>query len=178
MKALYVILFLITVVIFSCKKSDTPSGSGTVTLNNTLEGNDQTGYYSFGFLFSQSKKVPTNKVPGPDILVYVNSAIPPATISLQADNLNPSFYKIGDYPDAQSAKTAFDQLKNVGTYNWTEMADPVAANQVWVYRTGTSCYAKIRITNTLIDDTKNPVYGECTFDWVYQPDGSTTFPSR
>jgi len=117
-------------------------------------------------------------VPGPDVLVYVNPGTSPASLTLQANNLNPSFYKIGDNPDAQSAITVFNDLKTVGTYNWAEMADPVTANQVWAYRTGTNCYAKIRIISAVIDTTKNPVFGECTFEWVYQPDGSTTFPAR
>jgi hypothetical protein len=178
MKSSFIIILVLSIVLYSCKKSDNPSGSGTVTITNTLEGNDQTGYYSFGFLFSQAKKVSTTEVPGPDVLVYVNPGTSPASLTLQANNLNPSFYKIGDYPDAQSAATAFNNLKTVGTYNWVEMADPVASNQVWVYRTQSGCYAKIRIISAVIDNTKNPVYGECTFEWVYQPDGSTTFPAK
>ena len=58
------------------------------------------------------------------------------------------------------------------------MADPVIANQVWVYRTGTETYAKIRIISTVNETRDDLPYGECTFEWVYQPDGSTTFPVK
>jgi hypothetical protein len=178
MKSSYIIILLLAIVFSGCKKSETPSGSGTVSIDNTLQGNDQTGYYALGFLFSQAKKVSTITVPGPDVTAFVNSGNSSYSLTLQANNLKPSFYKIGDYSDAQSAITAFNDLKTVGTYNWIEMADPILNNQVWVYRTGTNCYAKIRIINAVVDETKSPVYGECTFEWVYQPDGSTTFPAK
>jgi hypothetical protein len=176
MKSSFLIILVLSVVLAGCKKTDTPAGSGTITIDNTTF--QSTTYYVFGFSFSKAAKVSTLEVPGPDILVYVNADTPPARLTLQADNLNPSFYKIGDYLDAQSATTAFNELKTVGTYNWTEMADPIASNQVWVYRTSTNCYAKMRIISAVIDDTKTPVFGECTLQWVYQPDGSTTFPAK
>lgn len=176
MKSSFIIILVLSFALAGCKKNDTPSGSGTVTIDNTTF--QTTTYYVYGFSFSKAAKVTTLEVPGPDVIVYVNADTPPGRLTLQANNLNPSFYKTGDYPDAQSATTAFNDLKTVGTYNWTEMADPITANQVWVYRTGTNCYAKMRIVSAVIDNTKTPVFGECTFEWVYQPDGSTTFPAK
>jgi hypothetical protein len=178
MKSSFIIILILSVFLSACKKNDAPSGTGTVTIDNILGGTDVTGYYSYGFLFSKAKKVSTIETPGPDVTLIVNADTPPGRLTLQANNLNPSFYKVGDYPDAQSAITAFNDLKTVGTYNYVEMADPISSNQVWVYRTGTPCYAKIRIISTILDNTKTPVYGECTFEWVYQPDGSTTFPAK
>lgn len=177
MKSLYIILLLSSAVLFSCKKDNSPSGSGTVTIDNTTY--QSSTYYVYGFSFSKAKKVSTLENPGPDITIYVNADTPSDTwLYLQADNLNPSFSKIGDFPDAESASTAFDNLKTVGNYSWSDLAQPVAPNQVWVYKTGTPCYAKIRIIST-VNETRNDLpYGECTFEWVYQPDGSTTFPSK
>jgi hypothetical protein len=178
MKRSIIIIFLVSIVFCSCKKDETPSLSGTVTIDNTLSGTDVTGYYSFGFLFSKAKKVSTLEDPGPDVLLYVIEDTPANRLTFQADNLNPSFYKLGDYPDAQSASDAFNNLKTVGSFQWTEMANPVTANQVWVYRSGTECYAKMRIIST-VNETRNSIpYGECSFEWVYQPDGSTTFPVK
>jgi hypothetical protein len=178
MKRLIILIFLLAIVLNSCKKTDnTPSGSGTVTIDNTTY--QSTTYYVYGFSFSKAKKVSTLENPGPDITIYVNADTPPDTwLYLQANNLNPSFAKIGDYPDAEAASAAFDNLKTVGSYQWTDLAQPIAPNQVWVYKTGTPCYAKIRIIST-VNETRNSLpYGECTFEWVYQPDGSTTFPSK
>jgi len=177
MKRSLIIIFLFAIVLNSCKKTDnTPSGSGTVTIDNTTH--QSTTYYIYGFSFSKAKKVSTLEIPGPDISVYVNADTPPNRLYLQADNLNPSFAKIGDFPDAASASAAFDNLKTVGNYEWTDLAIPVAPNQVWVYKTGTPCYAKMWIISTVNDSVNNKPYGECTFKWVYQPDGSTTFPSK
>ncbi len=174
MKRLFLLIFLASVVLYSCKKDGATSSSGTATIDNTTY--QSSTYYVYGFSFSKAKKVTTLEDPGPDIIIYVNSDTPPDRLTLQANNLNPSFSKIGDYPDARSASTAFSDLKTVGNYQWTEMADPIAANQVWVYSSGTQCYAKIRIISTVNETRDNLPYGECSFEWVYQPDGSTTFP--
>jgi hypothetical protein len=56
------------------------------------------------------------------------------------------------------------------------MADPIKDNQVWIYKSGTETYTKFRIISTVNETRSNVPYGECTFQWVYQPDGSTTFP--
>jgi hypothetical protein len=175
MKKPILIIFLLLILLSSCNKTDnTPSNSGTVTIDNKTYMS--TTYYVYGFLFSKADKVSTLDVPGPDITVYVNADNTPYFLYLQANNLNPSFYKLGSYPDAQSASEAFDNLKTVGNYQWTELADSISANQVWVYRSGTQCYAKIRIISTVNEIREAIPYGECTFEWVYQPDGSTTFP--
>jgi hypothetical protein len=178
MKRSFILIFLIPFVFSGCKKDTTHSGSVTVTIDNTLYGNDVTGYYSLGFSFSKAKKISTVDTPGPDVTVFIIVDTPPNRITLQTSTLNPAFYKLGDYPDAASAETAFSDLKTVGSYQWTEMADPINPNQVWVYRTGTQCYAKIRIISTVNEIRNNLPYGEVTFESVYQPDGSTTFPLK
>jgi hypothetical protein len=178
MKKSFLLIFLVSVVLGGCtKKNESPSDSGIVTIDNTTY--QTTTYYVFGFLFSKAKKVSTLETPGPDITIYVNADTPSNTwLYLVADNLNPSFYKLGDYPDAEAASAAFDNLKTVGTYQWTDLAQPISPNQVWVYRTGTSCYAKIRIISTVNEIRNDRAFGECSFEWVYQPDGSTTFPAK
>jgi hypothetical protein len=177
MKRSFILIFLIALILFGCKKDQTPSGSGTVTIDNKTY--QSTTYYVYGFSFSKAKKVSTLENPGPDVTVYVNTDSPPDSwLYLQANNLNPSFYKIGDYPDAESASAAFDNLKTVGNYPWIEIAQPITPNQVWVYKTGAPCYAKIRIISTVNETRESKPFGECTFEWVYQPDGSTTFPLK
>jgi hypothetical protein len=176
MKRSYFIYLLIMALLSGCKKSDSISNTGTANINNTTY--QSTTYYVYGFSFSKAKKVSTLETPGPDVIIYVNADTPPNRLTMQANNLNPSFYKIGDFPDEQSAIAAFDGLKTVGNYTWSEMADPISPNQVWVYKSGTPTYAKMRIIST-VNDVRNSIpYGEVTFEWVYQPDGSTTFPAK
>ncbi len=96
------------------------------------------------------------------------------------DNLKDSFYNAGEYPDAVSAKTAFDNLKSatVPAASWEGLASPLKVNQIWIYRTGQDTYAKIRIIS-LIGEIRNGIdYAKCTFEWEYQPDGTLTFPGK
>ena len=176
MKKSAIIILLAISILCSCKKSDTINTSGTVTIDNTLFGSGP--YYANGFSFSMAKKVSTLANPGPDVVIYVNIDNPPNRLTLQANNLKPSFYKLGDYPDSQSAVSAYNDLKTVGVYQWEEMADPIKENQVWVYRTGTDSYAKFRIISTVNEERNNLPFGECTFEWLFQPDGSLTFPGK
>jgi len=172
MKKSVLIILLAGSILCSCKKDETPSVSGTVTIDNKIY--QSTTYYAYGFSFSKAKKVSTLDTPGPDVTLFIIAD----RLTFQVSNLNPSFYKLGDYPDAQSASAAFDNLTTVGNYQWAEMADPILANQVWVYRSGTETYAKIRIISTVNEPRDGLPYGECTFEWVYQPDGSKTFPVK
>ena len=176
MKRLFILIILLTIILSCCKKDETPSLSGTVTIDNKIY--QSTTYYAYGFSFSKAIKVSTLDTPGPDVTLFVITGTPENRLTFQVSNLNPSFYKLGDYPDAQAASEAFDNLTAVGNYQWTEMADPVLANQVWVYRSGSETYAKMRIIS-IVNETRDDLpYGACSFEWVYQPDGSTTFPVK
>jgi len=176
MKRSFFILIITLSIISGCRKDDTPRTSGIDTIDNTTQ--KTTTWYTFGFLFSQAKKVSTLDNPGPDVIVYVNIDNPPSRLTLQANNLKPSFYKVGDFTDVEAAIPAFNNLKKVEVSRWEDMADPITANQVWVFRTGSEHYAKIRIISTINEIRDTLAYGECTFQWVYQPDGSLTFPGK
>lgn len=176
MRTLYITLLIFLSILSGCRKDNTPQTSGTDTIDNTVY--QSTTYYSLGFSFSQAKKISNLDNPWPDIVLFLIIDNQNSRLTMQTENFKPSFCKLGDYPDASSAITAFNSLKSVGTYQWSEMADPINANQVWVYRSYSECYAKIRIISTVIDNTVTPVYGKCTFEWLYQPDGSLTFPGK
>jgi hypothetical protein len=174
MKKLSFILFALIAAFSSCEEDVRVRTTGTDTIDNTTF----TGatYFVYGFSFSTGKLVSTESNPGPDITVYVNKDNTPYRLTLQANNLKPSFYKVGDFSDEAAAKAAFDDLKTVSVTQWAEMADPVAPNQVWIYRSGDEKYTKIRIVSTVNEIRQLIAYGECTFQWVHQPDGSLTFP--
>lgn len=166
----------ILIAISACTKVEPTRTSGTDEIDNITY--QSSTYYVYGFSFSQAKLISTNVTPGPDITIYVNVDNLPARLTLQANNLKPSFSKVGDFADEASAITAFDNLKTVSATQWSDMADPIKANQVWIYRSGTEYYTKFRIVTTVNETRQTIPYGECTFQWVYQPDGSTTFPGK
>jgi hypothetical protein len=177
MKRIFLISSVLLIVLFfSCTKVEKVRTSGIDTIDNTTFFT--TTYFVYGFTFSQAKLVPTYPAPGPDVTLYVNKDNQPYRLTLQASNLKPSFYKVGDYGDSDAAISAFDNLKTVSVPQWLDMADPINDNQVWIYRTGTEKYAKIRIISTINENRQGVDYGECTFQWVFQPDGSTSFPDK
>ncbi len=92
---------------------------------------------------------------------------------LSANTLKPSFGLKGEYASENEAIAAFNALTDVGTPSWSDMGAPLKANQVWVIRTGDTKYAKIRTTAVSLELTGDGPVARCTFQWVYQPDGST-----
>lgn len=172
--SLFPILFLLVLMQSSCKKDETIPTKGTVTIDNvrTLA---QT-YYVYGFLFSQAKKVSTLENPPPDITIDSDGT----NLLLMANNLKNSFYKFGEYNDAASSENAYNNLTSATIPDpaWEGLASPVKANQIWIYRSGTTHYAKFWIVSTISEIRGGKDYAECTFEWEYQPDGTLTFPGQ
>jgi hypothetical protein len=173
-KKLFIILLFSVLLQGSCKKDDTPETSGIATIDN-IRTLDQT-YYVYGFLFSEAKKVSTLDNPPPDITVDSDGT----SLLLQANNLNNSFYKAGEYNDASSAEAAYKNLKSatVSESEWEGLAYPLKAHQIWIYRSGTNNYTKFRIISIISEIRSGKDYAECTFEWEYQPDGTLTFPGK
>jgi hypothetical protein len=176
MKRASFILLVIFAIISGCTKTEPTRTSGIDEIDNITY--HSTTYYVYGFSFSKAKLVPTTTTPGPDIIIYVNEDNPTARLTLQANNLKPSFFKVGDFANEAAAISAFNNLKTVSVPQWEDMADPIEINQVWIYRTGNDCYAKIRIISTVNEIRQSLAYGECSFQWVYQSDGTSTFPGK
>ena len=173
-------IIFISLVLFSilpgCTKKEPTRTSGIDSIDNI--NYFSTTYYYYGFSFSKAKLISTNITQGPDITLFVNVDNVTPRLTLQAVNLKPSFFKVGGFADETTAISAFDNLKTVSVSQWQDMADPINANQIWIYRSGTDNYAKFRIISTVNESRQGIDYGECTFQWVYQPDGSLTFPGK
>lgn len=177
MKRGVLILLALVLILPGCTKKEPIRTSGIDTIDNITYF--ATTYYNFAFSFSGANLVSTNITHGWDISIFVfTDIVGTPRLTLQADNLKPSFFKVDDFPDEATAKTAFDNLKTVSVSQWLDMADPIGANQVWIYRSGTDTYTKIRIVSTINETRQSIPYGECTFQWVYQPDGTTTFQGK
>jgi hypothetical protein len=175
MRKTALILVSVMLIMHGCTKDDAIPASGTITLDNTLAFNQVSqAYYSYGFLFSKAEKVSTLSKPEPDITVDSDGT----NLFLQTNNYKNSFFKSGEYADESSAKETFVNLTEVNVSQWLGMASPLKPNQVWIYRSGTEHYAKIRIISTVSEVRDYRDFAECTFEWVYQPDGSLTFPGK
>ncbi|MEI6047361.1 MAG: hypothetical protein WCS03_00555 [Bacteroidota bacterium] len=176
MKRTSFILLATFSLLTGCTKVESTRTSGIDTIDNTTY--ESTTYYVYGFSFSKASLVSTIGKPEPDITLYVNFDNLPHRLTLQANNLKPSFFKYGEFADEAAAKLAFGNLKTFSASSWQDMADPISDNQVWIYRSGSESYAKIRVISTVNEMRNNLPYGECKFEWVYQPDGSSTFPGK
>ncbi len=172
MKRILIIPILI-IFLAGCKKDKTPPLSGNVTIDNSLYGNGP--YYAFGFSFVLAEKVSTLDNPPPDITIDNDDV--PGNLMFEANNRRNSFFLIGEYPVAEALQT-FNGLTAISIQDlqWQGIGHLVKPNQVWIYRSGTEHYAKIRIISTKSESKSPRDYAECTFDWVYQSDGSLTFP--
>lgn len=168
---------MLLVIMPGCTK-DQPKVSGTETIITTLYGSGP--YYAYGFSFSEGKQLSTDGTPLPDITLLVDLGIDGTArhLMLQTENYQNSFFKFGEYSSAAQAQEAFTGLTSANVTQWAGLADTVRANQVWIFRTATEHYAKFRVISTVAEMRNDVAYGECTFDWAYQPDGTLTFPGK
>jgi hypothetical protein len=176
MKRITGIIIICVAILHGCTKAEPVRTSGIDTIDNTIY--KPSDPYVYGFSFKGANLISSKSNPGPDLLLFVNIDNLPHRLTLQVNNLKPSFYKVGDFANEAAAIAAFDNIKEVTATQWLDMADPVAANQVWIYRSGSDLYAKFRIVSTVNETRQGLPYGECTFQWVYQPDGSSSFPGK
>ncbi len=176
--SLTVILILLLFVQVSCKKDQTPKTSGTITIDNTLYGSGP--YYAFGFSVPTGEKVSTanDQLDVITILADVDINNEIRRIFFDTRNFKESFFLFGEYSDATTALSAFNNLKSFSNPQWVATADTIKMNQIWLFRTSQNKYAKIRVVNTLMEKRNNIPYAECTLEWIYQPDGTLTFPGK
>jgi hypothetical protein len=176
MRIVITILLLIALTA-ACGRDEPVPERGTVTLDNKLYGSGP--YYAIGFTFLTGKLTATNESPQPDITLLASSDAQGNLIGayFSTSAFLPSFGKVGDYASAAEATTAFNALTEVPqALSWVELALPLSVNQIWIIKTRDGNYAKVKITGLRDEVTEGILYVECTFEWVFQADGSTTFP--
>jgi hypothetical protein len=175
MNRILTLILSISLAITGCKKNDGPKLSGTDTINNILYGTGP--YYALGFSVTSGKNVSTSESP---LDVVTINAFPDNfnKTYFDAQNYNNSFYRYGVYTDAATASLAFKNLTSFNVTQWKITGDSVNINQIWLFRTSSETFAKIRIISAVGEIRNNIPYVECTFEWAYQPDGSLTFPGK
>jgi hypothetical protein len=178
MRRVFPIILIILVTISGCKKDKTPPDAGTITIDNELSGSGP--YYAYGFSVPAGVKVSTLDAPLNVITILEDHDINMVVRKLffGCENFENSFSKYGEYADGTAAKTAFDLLKTFTVQTWAATGDSVKPDQVWLFRTSDEKYAKIRVISTFTEIRAGMPfpYAECTFEWVYQPDGTKIFP--
>jgi len=177
MKAAVIPAVAVMLILTACDGKETPV-SGTITLTSELyDAGDH--YYVLGLSLDDAKAVPyfqgEDKA---DLWVLAGTVNDGGQVVayIAANTLDPPFALAGTYNSAAEAKTAFDVLKNVNSMFYLDLAVPLEANQVWVFKSRDYKYAKFRIITVDLDTSGDTPFASCKLEWVYQPDGSATFP--
>ena len=152
---------------------------GKVTLTTIYKDGKTTG---FSFSEANIVKYPNSQGIIPDITVNVqtNEYGDPIGTFLTPVNLEPTFL-LKYWPSTMdSAMAYYDTLSFISDTSFSDLAIPVLENQVWAVNTHDWKFAKILITSSFaFTDSSNinniTLYGEITFKWKYQPDGSWHF---
>ena len=177
-----IILFSLVALINGCDNSvepTPPKTSGENTINSKV-----VNFKTKGFSFSQGGLVeyPNSQNITPDmlLLVQITSGNDIVGVFLSAPANQPTFHLMAQINNADSASKYFSELSEVPDtlYSWN--AIPTQLNQIWAVKTQDNKYAKILITHTeAYMDSSNQSsptpFGEATFKWKYQPNGSITF---
>ena len=92
----------------------------------------------------------------------------------------PTFRLLRQYNVLDSAVVFYQSLSQLPDTTYTDLAIPTRANQVWAVTTRENKFAKILIRNTIAyadsSTTNAPTpFGEATFDWTFQPNGTRQF---
>ena len=177
-----IILFLLVVFVNGCDNSvepTPPKTSGENTINSKV-----VNFKTNGFSFSQASLIeyPNSQNINPDmlLLVQITAQNEIAGVFLSPPNNQPSFRLLVQLNDADSANNYFSELAEIPDTTYAWLAIPVKENQIWAVKTQDNKYAKILIKHTeaymdsSIQSSPTP-YGEATFKWKYQPDGSRKF---
>jgi hypothetical protein len=178
MMKLRLIPVLAAMLLFSGCDGDDQKTSGTIILTNELyDGGSY--YYALGLSFDEAKEVPTlPDVYRADITLMAGAVTSggPVIPFLSSNTLDPPFALVSNHVTAAESINAFKALKSVGYYTWIDLAAPISTNQIWVVKTRDAKYAKLRIASLTLDTSVSPAVATCTLEWVWQPDGSATFP--
>ena len=185
MKGIFFATIMATIVLVgACRNggtgTDLPPTSGTATIDSRV-----VNFHASGFSFDQGAVVEisdsSNIIPDILLLVYMNETGAILGVFLaRPDSLVPSFQLLRRFSTLDSAQAYFDNLGEIPDTTYQDLALPVNVADVWAVKTRRNTFAKILITQTVAyRDTSNPSgptpYGQATFDWSYQPNGTRVF---
>ena len=162
----------------ACNKNKNPGNAGEITLTYELFGTGP--YYAMGYNFTLGKMVKTSDTPGPDITVLAisspdNSIVESAYLS--TNNMQNSFSLTASFNDLAAAESYFNNYLEVNdSSGYTGIAADIQPFQIWTYRTADTKYVKMLILKVKKEIRNEFPYAETTLRFVYQPDGSRTFP--
>jgi hypothetical protein len=166
-----------------CKSDETAPTptptSGIATVNSRVTNNTVSG-----FVFSRAANISYPNQAGviPDVVAGVQSE-PSGALDVylvRPDTVLPSFRLLRSFVSADSAEQYFQGLGEIPDTTYLNLALPLRVGGIWAVKTRANTFAKILIkSSTAVIDSSTPgthtLFGETTFAWAYQPDGSRRF---
>jgi hypothetical protein len=159
-----------------------PSGRAVI---DTAEREDESGhYYLEGFSFSEGAvvRVPNQQgIKADFIMMYLTGTEGKfAGILLRQPYLQPAFLNVATVGTLEEGQSAFDSMTLVPEGACLQaVAGQAWPYSVWVVGTNDGKFGKIfidRLSFGAVEDSCGVHdYGEITFDWQYQPNGSRGF---
>ena len=174
-KTVYILILILFVSGCSKDKEVKTSGTNTLSSERILDG--QTHNY-YGFSFSKATVNLYNVANSTDLpdFVVVDYFDLKTLQAFNSDNIEDSFALAGTFSTADSALTFFNNYLEVNPGSYVGLANPVLENQVWIFKTRSGNFGKMLILTTLSFEKNSNMISEVQFKWVYQPNGSSTFP--
>jgi hypothetical protein len=162
--------------------------SGRAVVDASVRVDEQGHLYFQGFSFCEGSvvRVPSNQWQEPDFLVMfmTGSQGDIQGLLLVQPDLIPAFHHVDTGETPEEGRIAFDGTICIPADAYLEsLGGPVRPYQVWAIKTHGGKFGKILVTDTFFCSqshdsagiTITRSYGEITFDWQYQPDGSRCF---
>ena len=141
-------------------------------------------WYRFGYHYEDGDmyRYPFAGDPVPDILNEGFRVIGPDGETSEPGFNTPAqvngFALVGEFSSAAEALSFFEAYAEVeGGLTYSPISDTVRLHQVWVQKTQAGKYAKLLVTRIEYFTQDGGAQGnEISLDYVYQPDGSASFP--
>lgn len=184
MKTTTILVILVIVAGVGCKDDGTgpgpPSNAGRVTIDSRYVNSQASG---FSFDQATAVRFPNSQGTLPDVCVLVHITNPGGIVGVfftRPDSVVPTFRLLRHFATVDSAESYFQGLAEIPDTTYLALAIPASEGQVWAVKTRRATFAKILVRHTLAyADSSGPgaptPYGEATFDWAYQPNGTRRF---
>lgn len=165
-------------------KADGTGPSHAVTSGTAIVDTRYVNSQLSGFSFDQASVIRFPNSAGilPDLIALVQTNETGTILGVffgRPDSILPAFRLLLQFATLDSAEAYFRRLTEIPDTTYTDVA-LVRAAQIWAIKTRRNNYAKIliRVTLAYADSSGSgapALYGEATFDWVYQPNGTRRF---
>ena len=165
----------------ACEKWFGPDKKGEITLSSETFGDS---YYLFGYSYDKGDfyKYPFQGEVEPDIINEGERQLVGGEVvvlpSLNTPGRVNGFALVGEFSNLEDARTFFDDYKKVdGDLAFVIVTQVVELYQVWVQKTGDGKYVKLLVKDVENLENENGVpYNKVVLKFVYQSDGSASFP--